>query len=57
MGRRIILTVCSNNIHRSVITQLCLNRELVNIMKWSVTTPGRVWKRLVLKSPPVRKQC
>lgn len=31
MKKRIILTVCSGNIHRSVIAQLCLNRELANI--------------------------
>jgi protein-tyrosine-phosphatase len=31
MRKKLILTVCSGNIHRSVIAQLCLNRELVNI--------------------------
>lgn len=31
MGKKIVLTVCSGNIHRSVIAQLCLSRELVNI--------------------------
>lgn len=29
--RKIVLVVCGGNIHRSVIAQLCLSRELVNI--------------------------
>lgn len=33
MAKKLILTVCSGNIHRSVIAQLCLSRELVNIGK------------------------
>lgn len=33
MGKKLVLTVCSGNIHRSVIAQLCLGRELVNIRK------------------------
>src|SRR3989338_615333 len=33
MGKKLVLTVCSGNIHRSVIAQLCLDRELVNIEK------------------------
>lgn len=31
MGKKTVLTVCSGNIHRSVIAQLCLSRELMNI--------------------------
>lgn len=33
MESKIMLTVCNGNIHRSVIAQLCLSRELVNIGK------------------------
>lgn len=33
MGKKTILVVCNGNIHRSVIAQLCLSRELVNIGK------------------------
>ncbi|OGY45819.1 MAG: hypothetical protein A2744_00220 [Candidatus Buchananbacteria bacterium RIFCSPHIGHO2_01_FULL_44_11] len=31
MEKKLVLTVCSGNIQRSVIAQLCLSRELVNI--------------------------
>ena len=31
MVKKTVLTVCSGNIHRSVIAQLCLSRELVSI--------------------------
>ncbi|PIU10858.1 hypothetical protein COT27_00955 [Candidatus Kuenenbacteria bacterium CG08_land_8_20_14_0_20_37_23] len=43
MERKVVLTVCSGNIHRSVIAQLCLSRELVNIgreMEFTVLSRG-----------------